>query len=131
MTPTPTLLVIDDELDTVGMLSDFLAHEGFRVLAACSAREALGILARETPDLILMDLAMPEIDGFELCRRLATSPRCSQIPVIVITALDAFSDYSGMLCDLFPIRLFVYKPFAPAKLAENIRYALALPAAQS
>jgi DNA-binding NarL/FixJ family response regulator len=89
---TETVLVVDDSLDTLRMLTDVLDAAGYTVLVATSATRAL-VLVRETaPALILMDAMMPEIDGFEMTRRLKSDMATRDIPVIFMTGLTDAAD---------------------------------------
>jgi two-component system cell cycle response regulator len=89
---TARVLVVDDILANVKLLEARLAAEYFEVLTAYSAKEALEILARERVDVVLLDVMMPGMDGFEACRRIKSSPQTHHVPVIMVTALDQPSD---------------------------------------
>lgn len=82
----PTLLIVDDRLDNVQLLAGFLAGQGFETLIARDGQSALEKAAYAQPDLILLDVLMPGLDGFETCRRLKASPTTRDIPVIFMTA---------------------------------------------
>ncbi len=82
------VLVVDDAPDTLAMLTDALEPAGFTVLAATSGAQALAIAGRITPDIILLDAVMPEMDGFESCRRIKASAAISSVPVIFMTGLS-------------------------------------------
>lgn len=87
-----TLLIVDDTPANLGVLSDFLSDLGFRVLIAQSGESALKKAEYALPDLILLDIMMPGIDGFETCRRLKLSEKTKDIPVIFMTALSDTSN---------------------------------------
>jgi two-component system cell cycle response regulator len=89
---TARVLVVDDILANVKLLEARLAAEYFDVLTACSAQEALDICDRERVDVVLLDVMMPGMDGFEACRRLKSNPKTHHIPVVLVTALDQVSD---------------------------------------
>src|SRR6202162_44998 len=89
---TARVLVVDDILANVKLLEARLAAEYFDVLTACSAQEALDICDRERVDVVLLDVMMPGMDGFEACRRLKDNPKTHHIPVVLVTALDQVSD---------------------------------------
>jgi two-component system cell cycle response regulator len=89
---TARVLVVDDILANVKLLEARLAAEYFDVLAAYSGQEALDVLARERVDVVLLDVMMPGMDGFEACRRIKNDPRTHHIPVIMVTALDQPTD---------------------------------------
>ena len=89
---TARVLVVDDVLPNVKLLEAKLSREYFDVLTAMSGPEALEIVAAETPDIVLLDVMMPEMDGFEVCRRLKADPKTMHIPVVMVTALSDSSD---------------------------------------
>jgi DNA-binding response OmpR family regulator len=84
--PVPTILVVDDQPINVQLLKRKLEREGIRVVTAYNGLEALDLVAREKPDLILLDVMMPDMDGIEVCQRLQASEETRSIPVIFITA---------------------------------------------
>jgi two-component system cell cycle response regulator len=89
---TARVLVVDDIPANVKLLEARLSAEYFDVLTACSGAEALDICARERVDVVLLDVMMPGMDGFEVCRRLKSSPITQHVPVVMVTALDQPSD---------------------------------------
>lgn len=86
--PSATLLIVDDEPGARLTLETALAPLGFRCLQATNGREALVLAEEHDPDLILLDVMMPEMDGFETCRQLRARPHRAEIPILLITALD-------------------------------------------
>lgn len=89
---TARILVVDDILPNVKLLEAKLSAEYFDVLTASDGPTAIEIAANETPDLVLLDVMMPEMDGFEVCRRLRADPKTRHIPVVMVTALSDVSD---------------------------------------
>ena len=89
---TARVLVVDDILANVKLLEARLSAEYFEILTAYSGREALDVLARERVDVVLLDVMMPGMDGFEVCRRIKAMPKLAHLPVIMVTALDQPSD---------------------------------------
>lgn len=89
---TARVLVVDDVPPNVKLLEAKLTSEYFDVLTAYSGPEALEVIAREHPDIILLDVMMPGMDGFEVCRRIKADPITAHIPVVMVTALDQPSD---------------------------------------
>jgi len=83
------ILVVDDERDNVEVLEIVLAWEGFFVGGALSGEDALRQVAATPPDLILLDVMMPGIDGYEVARRLKATPTAHHIPIIILTAMAA------------------------------------------
>src|SRR5262245_24284257 len=81
-----TILVVDDIPDTVQLMKDWLESPNFRILGVTSSIKALELAEEELPDLILMDVMMPKMDGMETCRRLKANPKTAGIPVIIVTA---------------------------------------------
>src|SRR5712691_7702064 len=89
---TGRVLVVDDILANVKLLEARLSAEYFDVFTAYSGEEALELLQTERVDVILLDVMMPAMDGFEVCRRIKGSSRTMHVPVIMVTALDQTSD---------------------------------------
>jgi two-component system cell cycle response regulator len=89
---TARVLVVDDVLPNVKLLEAKLSREYFQVLTAMNGRDALAKVQAGNPDIILLDVMMPEMDGFEVCRRLKQDPRTAHIPVVMVTALSELSD---------------------------------------
>jgi two-component system cell cycle response regulator DivK len=88
-----SVLVVEDHFDSRDMLRQMLQGFGARVLSAADGEEALAVLGRHRPDVILCDLVMPVMDGFHLRAALKRSPRWRRIPVIAVTALGGETDY--------------------------------------
>src|SRR5262245_22931466 len=86
------VLVVDDVVANVKLMDARLTAEYFDVITAMSGPEALAICDRAQCDIVLLDVMMPEMDGFEVCRRLKANPKTHHIPVIMVTALDQPSD---------------------------------------
>ncbi len=89
---TPTVLVVDDNQQNLELLQAYLEDIDCRTIPAHDGAEALEIISRGTPDLILLDVMMPKMSGFEVCRRIKNDPKTSDIPVIMVTALNEFGD---------------------------------------
>lgn len=85
---TPRLLVVDDNVQTVKLLSTLLKSEGYQVLEAYGGEEALEMAHTKAPALIILDLMMPRVNGFEVIRQLADTPQTRDIPIIICTAMD-------------------------------------------
>lgn len=115
----PQIMVVDDDPDTVSILARHLQREGFVAIEAISGSECLRIVHEHRVDIILLDLMMPEMDGFQVCRALKQDPETAAIPVIMITArddLDARAE--GMRLGVSD---FLAKPVFRRQLANRIR----------
>ena len=89
---TGRVLVVDDIPANVKLLEARLTAEYFDVMTALSGAEALAACQQKAPDIVLLDVMMPGMDGFEVCRRLKADPRTVHIPVVMVTALDQIAD---------------------------------------
>ena len=86
------ILIVDDELPNLQKLSDLLIAQGHEVRGAKNGRTALDFIAKDQPDLILLDVRMPDMDGFEVCRRLKSDRIHRDIPIIFLSALQESED---------------------------------------
>ncbi len=108
---TATILAVDDSSTHLELLGRCL-RDRYQVITADSGESALGVAEREQPDLILLDVMMPGIDGFETCRRLKADPRTREIPVIFMTGLEDIGEIEDKGADLYTGAVdFVSKPF--------------------
>lgn len=114
-----TILVIDDDLANLALAQALLQAEGFQVRVAIDAASAFKVLATCTPSLILMDIQLPEVDGWELTRRLKADPATSDIPVIAITAYGREGDDRKARRAGFVE--FLSKPIRTRELPEIVR----------
>jgi diguanylate cyclase (GGDEF)-like protein len=118
--PEPaTILVIEDELLVARMLAETLALEGYIPLVAYTGKDGVALAGRETPELILLDLMLPDIDGFEVLDRIRGTARTEHIPVMVVSARhnadDILRAYGSRVDD------YIKKPFLNAELIARIR----------
>jgi len=124
-----TILVIDDEKDLQELVRYSLEKEHYDVIVAGDGRTGLDIALRHRPDLVVLDLMMPGIDGLEVCRRLRTDDRGKRIPLIMLTAKAAESDR------VIGLELgaddYVTKPFSPRELVARIKALLRRTATQA
>lgn len=122
--PNGTILIVDDNSANLGVLSDALSQEGFEVRVAKSGKMALERVKYALPDLILLDVMMPEMDGFETCRRLQANPETTQIPVIFMTALsDTTNKVEGFQLGAVD---YITKPFQQEEVLARVKLHLKL-----
>jgi DNA-binding response OmpR family regulator len=109
-----TILAVDDDENILNLEKAILSQEGFAVISATSAKEALQVIEGASIDLILLDIVMPEMDGFELCRQLKTDARFKDVPVVFLTARGG----GEALAEGFESggAMYIRKPFTAAKL---------------
>jgi two-component system cell cycle response regulator len=116
---TARVLVVDDILSNVKLLEAKLTAEYFEVVTAFNGLEALAKVAETNPDIVLLDVMMPGMDGFEVCRRLKSDPRTAHVPVVMVTALDQPSDrVTGLEAGADD---FLTKPVDDAALFARVR----------
>ena len=118
----PKIVVIEDEVDILEVINYNLSKEGFDVCSALDGEEGLALIKKEVPDLVLLDLMLPGLDGIEICRKLKTDYSTRSIPIIMVTAKGEESDIVlglGMGADDYMV-----KPFRPRELMARIRSVL-------
>ena len=113
------VLVVDDDPEIVTFLSTLLELEGIESSVATSAAAALEQLAQARPDLVLLDIAMPDRDGIDLCKELKRDPRTAEVPVFVISARPGKDVVERALAA--GAEEFIRKPFENAELISRIR----------
>jgi class 3 adenylate cyclase len=113
------ILVVDDTPKNVKLLVDLLTIKGYEVVAAASGREALGQVETERPDLVLLDVVMPEMSGYEVCRKIREIPETRILPVVMVTALDPSQErIKGIEAGADD---FLTKPINQAELLARVR----------
>jgi two-component system alkaline phosphatase synthesis response regulator PhoP len=116
------ILVVDDEVNITQILEFSIGAEGYEVITASNGEEAIDMARREQPDLIILDIMMPKIDGYEACRILKANPLTKGIPVVLLTAkgrdIDKRLGYEVGATD------YIVKPFSPNKLVDRIHQLL-------
>jgi DNA-binding response OmpR family regulator len=113
------ILVVDDEMYIVNILDFTLAGEGWEVISANNGEDALRTLLKFEPDLVILDVMMPRIDGVEVCRAIKARDESANTPVILLSAKDGEKDREEGL--EAGADLYLTKPFSPARLIEEIR----------
>ena len=110
-----TILVVDDERNIVDLLRLYLENEGYAVVAAADGEEGLTLHARHDPDLVILDLMLPKVDGFDVCRELR---RRGDTPVLMLTARD--DDVDAIVGLELGADDYVTKPFSPNELVARV-----------
>ncbi len=125
MAEKPRILLVDDEPDIVKMVGKRLEVEGFEVLVAGNGQEALIKARTEHPDLLILDLMLPKLNGYEVCTMLKQDTRYHKIPIILFTAKAQEKDEQlGLECGA---NAYLRKPLQAAELLEHIRRLLQQP----
>src|SRR5260370_5126814 len=86
------ILIVDDDIDSLKLIGLMLQRQGYEIAAASAGGQAVTKAAQEHPDLIILDVMMPDMDGFEVCRRLRADPNTVGIPIIMFTARTLVDD---------------------------------------
>ena len=118
-----TVLVVDDEAININLLVELLKDE-YRTIVATNGEQAIRRVQENTPDLILLDVMMPDMDGFEVCRRLKTAEKTKEIPIVFVTAMDKHDDEATGL-DIGAVD-YIRKPFPPSVVRARVRNLLEL-----
>jgi two-component system cell cycle response regulator DivK len=117
------ILVVEDQEDNRQILRDLLGNAGFELTEAENGEEAIAAVARRRPDLILMDIQLPLMDGYEATRRIRTNPDLKSVPIIAVTSYALAGDEDKALeagCNGY-----VSKPYSPRELLAKVRAYLA------
>jgi two-component system alkaline phosphatase synthesis response regulator PhoP len=117
-----TILVVDDEPDIVELLTFNLKAEGYDVISAANGLEALNLARAALPDLIVLDLMLPELDGVAVCEILHRLPSTAPIPVIMLTAWK--TELARIIGLGTGAEDFITKPFSPRDLVSRVNYTL-------
>ncbi len=118
----PSILIVDDEKDIVDLVAYNLEREGYEVLKAYDGEKALQLARSKTPDLIVLDLMLPGIQGLEVCKRIRQNPETAAIPIIMLTAkgeeIDKVVGLEAGADD------YITKPFSVKELLARIKAVL-------
>ena len=113
------ILIVEDQEDNRRILRDLLTSAGFELLEATTGEEGVRLAQARRPDLILMDIQMPVLDGYEATRRIKTDPELRHIPIIVVTSYALSGD--DVKAQAAGADAYVAKPFSPRNLLAKIR----------
>ena len=114
------ILIIEDEKDILALAIVRLKHSGYEVISAEDAEQALGILQNNIPDLILLDLFLPKMQGDELCKKIKSDNKLKKIPIIIFTAGAASTDFLNKL-NAMGADDFIFKPYESQELLNKIK----------
>jgi two-component system, OmpR family, alkaline phosphatase synthesis response regulator PhoP len=117
------ILVVDDEKDVVELIKFLLEKDGHLVLTAYNGREALTVIEKDTPQLILLDVMMPEMDGYTVQTELLQNPKTKNIPIIILTAKGHLKDVFSLAAN---VKATMEKPFDPKALRQKIKESLSV-----
>jgi two-component system response regulator VicR len=123
MTDKRRILCIEDEPEMIDLIRLILERKGFDVLGAVGGQEGLDAIRREKPDLVLLDLMMPDVDGWEVYRQMKADDELQKIPVVVVTA-KAQSIDKVLGLHIAKVDDYVTKPFGPNDLLESVERVL-------
>jgi two-component system, cell cycle response regulator DivK len=118
------ILVVEDQPDNRRILRDLLGNAGYELIEAETGEEALTAVEAQRPDLILMDIQLPVMDGYEATRRIRSNPELKLIPIIAVTSYALAGDEARALA--VGCNAYVTKPFSPRALLAKVKEHLAL-----
>jgi twitching motility two-component system response regulator PilG len=113
------ILIVEDEESLLRLESILLISKGYDVMSASNGQEALDAILLQRPDLVLLDIMLPEIDGFEVCSRIKSNPETAGIPVIMVTAKKTGDDMARG--EAVGADWYITKPFKSAMVIETIQ----------
>jgi CheY-like chemotaxis protein len=119
------VLLADDEADVVMVTKTRIELSGYRVVTASNGVDALERARQLKPDLILLDLKMPKLDGYQVCKELKTDPELQRIPVLLFSASSVYAATLESQCILLGAEGYLRKPFDVAELLDKIRVLIA------
>ena len=119
------VLIVDDEPSIIVALQFLMEQNGYETLVAFSGEEAMETIARQHPDLILLDIMLPVVDGFEVCQRVRENSEWKDIRIVLVTALGSEANAAKGLA--LGADAYITKPFANADLLAKVKELLACP----
>jgi DNA-binding response OmpR family regulator len=125
---TKRIVYIEDEEEMIDLVRLILVRHGYTVLGASGGRQGLDLIRRESPDLVLLDLMMPDMDGWDVYQQMKADEASREIPVIIITA-KAQSIDKVLGLTIAKVEDYISKPFSPQELLESVEKVLSQPAA--
>jgi len=118
--PKGNILIVEDDPQTVKLIKFILEKEDYSTISAKDGEEGLQMAREKKPDLIVLDLMLPGMDGYRVCEILKANPKTKEIPVIVLTALDTGADFEKALEK--KADWYITKPFEPQHLLKRVSY---------
>jgi twitching motility two-component system response regulator PilH len=113
------VLVVDDSPADLGNIKSIVAEAGFTVLSASNGSEAVKLAQKEQPDVIFLDIIMPEMDGFATCRELHSHPQTKTIPVVFVTSKGQKAD--RLWAEMQGAKGYITKPFQPEQIIDQLK----------
>ncbi len=116
---TKKILVVEDNQVVIDMMQKIIVHLGYDFIAATTGKQGVNMATSQLPDLILLDISLPEMDGFAVARQIRQNPKTQTIPILAATGRAFFEDQEACLqngCDDY-----ISKPFTPKQLASRIK----------
>lgn len=123
MPAAPQILIADDELGQRVLLDMLLSTENYQITALSDGREVLTYLQTHTPDLVVLDIKMPHIDGLQICERMKRIQRLKKVPVVIVTGLQ--DEQTNEMIRFVKPDAVIYKPMSGKNFRETIRALLA------
>ena len=117
------VLVVDDYAENVELLKELLTASGYEVTTAYDGEEALKKVDRRKPDLILLDIMMPKMDGYQVCEALRYKEETKEIPIIFVTAKTEVKDWTHAIFNV-GVNSYITKPINPKKLLDKVKSVL-------
>jgi CheY-like chemotaxis protein len=117
------VLVVDDYAENVELLQELLETGGYDVSTAYDGEQALKKVAHEIPDLILLDIMMPKMDGYQVCEALRNQEKTREIPIIFVTAKTEVKDWTHAIFNV-GVNSYITKPINPRKLLDKVKSVL-------